>query len=108
MTLTYRNILDLIPAFKDLSTVPMPAATALKVAMIITKIDAAYEQFNKMRAELYAQYEAKENMNEIFQTKLNELLINTVEINAEKISINELEKVFMTPKQAFALMQFIK
>jgi len=35
MTLTYKDILDSIPEFKELSSIPMPAATAFKIMNIM-------------------------------------------------------------------------
>ena len=107
MTLTYKDILDSIPEFKELSSIPMPAATAFKIMNIMCQIDQINEKFNQVRASLAAKYSEPDN-NEILQTKINELLLAKVDVNIEKITINDLNNVIITPKQAFTLAQFMK
>lgn len=107
MTLTYKDILDSIPEFKELLNIPMPAATAFKIMNIMRQIDQINEKFNQVRASLAAKYSEPDN-NEILQTKINELLLAKVDVNIEKITINDLNNVIITPKQAFTLAQFMK
>ena len=107
MTLTYKDILDSIPEFKELSNIPMPAATAFKIMNIMRQIDQINEKFNQVRASLAAKYSESDN-NEMLQTKINELLLAKVDVNIEKITINDLNNVIITPKQAFTLAQFMK
>ena len=101
----------------------MPARTAFKVARLIRELDKENEMFDKQRIDIVTRYAKRdengdmvEENNQVlidddkmqqFQDEFNALLDTEVEVNAEKLDIEDLGDIELTPKQIMNLEKFI-
>lgn len=121
-----RNIVESADIMRDLSTKSLKGRAAFRVARLLRELEKEFTLFNEKRMDLikdYAQKDAEtgeiksdengnvtlepERLNEFYQ-KLEELLNTEVEINAEKISIDDFGDADFTPAQIINLEAFIE
>ena len=120
---TLNDIITNNNLFREIHSKPMPARTAFKVARLIRELDKENEMFDKQRIDIVTRY-AKRNENgdmveennqvlidddkmQQFQDEFNALLDTEVEVNAEKLDIEDLGDIELTPKQIMNLEKFI-
>lgn len=120
-----RNIVESADIMRELSTKTLKGRAAFRVARLLRELEKEFTLFNEKRVELIREYAQKdengeiksdengnvtlepERLNEFYQ-KLEELLNTEVEINAEKISIDDFGDVDFTPAQIINLEAFIE
>ena len=120
---TLNDIITNNNLFREIHSKPMPARAAFKVARLIRELDKENEMFDKQRIEIIKQYAKRdekgdfieengqviidENKIKEFQEEINSLLTTEVEINAEKLNIEDLGDIQLTPRQTLDLEKFI-
>lgn len=120
-----RNIVESADIMRELSTKTLKGRAAFRVARLLRELEKEFTLFNEKRVELIREYAQKDENGEIksdengnvtldqtrlneFYEKLDELLNAEVEINAEKIDIDDFGDVDFTPAQIINLEAFIK
>ena len=120
-----RNIVESADIMRELSTKTLKGRAAFRVARLLRELEKEFTLFNETRVELIREYAQKDENGEIksdengnvtldqarlneFYEKLDELLNAEVEINAEKIDIDDFGDVDFTPAQIINLEAFIK
>lgn len=103
----------------------LKARVAYKLARIIREIDNEFSLFQKSREQLISKYAEKDNEGKIifndegncviekdkidlFNKEINELLETNVELNADYISLNDIENENFTIEQMNILSLFIE
>ena len=120
---TLNDIITNNNLFREIHSKPMPARTAFKVARLIRELDKENEMFDKQRIDIVTRYAKRdengdmvEENNQVlidddkmqqFQDEFNALLDTEVEVNAEKLDIEDLGDIELTPKQIINLEKFI-
>ena len=116
ITITIKDLLNVIPVLRSLIDKPFKGATAFRLARLMREIDREVILFESARAKLAEKYGKRDkNNNFIFDSSGNILLeeekmeecneemlsiLNTViEINADKISAEAFEDIEITPSQ---------
>ena len=125
ITLTLEQLINSTEALRSLSQKPLKARCAYAVGKILRAADAEMTSFNETRKELIDKYGEKdekgilkedengnvhiimEKLND-FNTELQELLATTIEINANKISIDDIGEIEFTPAEITQLEDFIE
>lgn len=122
------DILNSEETLKKLMDVPMKGKVAYKLARIAREVDKESQLFNDERNKLIEKYAERDeegnfkpNENgqiyvdvtnlervEQFTNEINELLETEIEVNAEKLSLNDLDETGMTPKDFNKMMVFIE
>lgn len=118
-----QEIADNIELLNDFAKQKLPAATAYKAARILKLITEEYNLYQQSRTNLidkYCERDENGNMkvegnNAIIQkdkvdecnAELQQLLDTTVELNAKKLSIKELDGLEFTPGQMALFSVFI-
>jgi len=123
--ITLNDILNNAEIFRELSTKSLPVKTAFKVARLIRELDKENITFDESRRQIIEKYAERDENGIIKQTpegniqlqpdkieecnnELVELLNTTIEINVDKISIDALEDIKITPAQMINLEAFIE
>ena len=122
---TLNDIVNSSSTFRELSEKQLPIRVAFKIARLIRELDKENVTFENSRKAIIEKYAMRDETGKITQAdngniilqqdkiiecnnELNELLSTEVEINADKISIEELEKIEMTPAQVYNIEAFIE
>lgn len=122
---TLNDILNNSEIFRELSSQALPVKTAFKVARLIRELDKENTTFDESRRQIIEKYADRNEDGTIKQTaegniqlqpnkieecnkELIELLNTTIEINADKININALGDIKLTPAQMINLEAFIE
>lgn len=122
---TIKNILNNIKTFQQLSEESLPIKTAFCIARLIRELDKENAVFEDCRKKIIEKYAEKTETNEIktdlrdniiiqkeyleeFNKEILDLLETVVNINAEKIELDNIENIKLTPAQAIALEPFLK
>jgi hypothetical protein len=122
---TLNDILNNAEIFRELSTKSLPVKTAFKVARLIRELDKENTIFDESRRQIIEKYAERDENGIIKQTaegniqlqqdkieecnnELVELLNTTIEINVDKISIDALGDIKITPAQMINLEAFIE
>ena len=120
---TLNDIITNNNLFREIHNKPMTARAAFKVARLIRELDKENEMFDKQRIEIIKQYAKRdengdmveennqviidENKLNEFEKEFNSLLETQVEVNAEKLNIEDLGDIQLTPQQTMSLEKFI-
>ena len=123
INVTLNDIISNNNLFREIHSKPMPARAAFKVARLIRELDKENEMFDKQRIDIVTRYAKRdENGNvmeqdnqilidddkmEEFQNEFNSLLETEVAVNAEKLDIDDLGDIELTPRQTMDLEKFI-
>ena len=119
-----RNIVESADIMRELSGKSLKGRAAFRVARLLREVEKEFTLFNEKRVDLIREYAQKDENGEIkseengnvtldpdrlteFYQKLEELLNAEVEINAERIDINDLDDIELTPAQVINLEPFI-
>ena len=120
ITMTVNDLLNVIPVLRELLNKPFKGATAFKLARLMRELDKETTLFEESRQKLAEKYgERDENGNLVFsengniqlQTdKLEEcnaemlgLLNTTIEVNADKISMEAFDDIDLAPAQVMVI-----
>ena len=126
--LTVQEMIDSIPTLRELSNKQLKSKVAYKLARIAREVDKESQLFNDERNKLIEKYAERDeegnfkpnengqiyvdvtNLEKVeqFSNEINELLETEIEVNAEKLSLNDLDETGMTPKDFNKMMVFIE
>ena len=124
INVTLKNIVESADIMRELSQKSLKGRVAFRVARLLRELEKEFTLFNEKRVDLIKEYGEKDENGELktddkgnvnlAQDKLNEfykrmedLLATEVEINAEKIDINDLGDIDFTPSQIINIEPFI-
>ena len=125
ITVKISELLNSVETLQKLSTKDFKAKLAWQIARLLKAAEAEIQSFNDTRIQLIRKYGEKgedgqlitdENgnckivENEVgnFNSELNDLLNSIVEINGNKIDIEQLEDLDFTPSEMSILEPFIE
>ena len=124
ITVKIANLLNSTEVLQKLANKELKARLAWSVARLLKAADQEIQEFNETRMNLIRKYGEKDTNGELitdekgnckipddvintFTNELNDLVSSEVEINANKININDLENLDFTPSEMTALEMFI-
>ena len=124
ITVKINDLLNSTEALQKLSKTDLKAKLAWQISKLLKAADKEIQEFNESRMKLIQKYGEKDESNELvtdengnckivagsieeFSDELNELINSDVEINANKIRINDLDSINFTPVEMNALEIFI-
>ena len=124
ITVTLNDVRNSGEALRKLAQQPMSARTAYKIARLSKAIEAEYAIFSEGQRGLIEKYAERDENGEFVRldensikiktdcvekcnTELFELLNTEVEINAEKLQLEELDNISISPSELNTLMPFI-
>lgn len=125
IALKLEQLVNSANALKNLSNKPLKAKSAYATARILKAADQEMTSFNDTRMELVRKYGIKDENNELildengnaqidlehrnaFNEEFNELLQSSIEINANKIRLDDLGDIDFTPSEMAQLEDFIE
>ena len=123
ITLKLQEMVNSVALINNLMNQSLKAKTAYKIARIAREIEKEYKLFDEARMNLVNEYGKREDGQLIEQDgnylidqdkiegynhAAEELLNTIIELNLEKLDINELDNVELTPQQMILLEPFIK
>ena len=125
ISVTLEQLINGSDAFKTLSQKPLKARTAYAVGKILKSVDTEMQSFNDARMELIRKYGEKDDNNELktdeqgnvrilpevldsFNNELHDLLETLVELNVNKIRIDDIEDINFTPSEMAQIGDFIE
>lgn len=128
ITVKLNDVLNSEETLKKLMDVPMKGKVAYKIARIAREVDKESQLFNDGRNKLIEKYAERDEENnfilnndgqayidiensekvEQFSNELKELLETEIEVNAEKLTLDDLDEAGLTPKDFNQLMTFIE
>lgn len=123
--LSVREILEIIPVLKDLSSQTFNGKAAFNVARIIRETTNEIQSFDQARQKLISEYCEKqengmpildENNNyriakkniEIFNNSIQDILQSKINLNINYLNLNDIINIQCTPQQMLALQPIIK
>ena len=124
ITLKISDLLNATETLQSLSQKSLKAKLAFSVAKLLKGAEAEIQQFNDTRMKIITKYGEKDENGELktdekgnckiaqetvneFSSELTELLQTEVEINANKLSMNDLENIEFTPNEMVLLEPFM-
>lgn len=121
---TLNDILNNNDIFRQVYQSPMPARTAFKIARLIRELEKENTTFNESRDKILEKYAMRDDngammqednqvmispdRTEDFQKEIDSLLKTSVEINADKLTLDDLADVSLSPKQIIDLGNFLE
>ena len=122
---TITDILNGTEILQKLSNTGLKAKLAWQVSRLLKAVDKEVQEFNETRMALIKKYGEKDENGELitddkgnckiitenvekFSAELNELVAAEIEINANKIKMDDLENIDFTPSEMVALEPFIE
>lgn len=123
--LTVQEMIDSIPTLRELSNKQLKSKVAFRVARLLREVQAESETFETARVNLVKLYAAKDENGEIktdengntyieqdkieeFNKELRDLLDNTITINGDKLSLDDLGDETFTPQQMLSFSAFLE
>ncbi len=124
ITVTIAQLLNSIDVLQKLAKMQLKAKLAWSVARLLKAADAEIQDFNNTRLDLIRKYGEKDENEQLitdengnckikpdeisnFTNELTEVTASEIEINANKIHINDIENLDFTPADMAALETFI-
>lgn len=125
ITLKMGDLLNATDTLQKLSQQELKARLALQIARMLKEAEREIQNFNEIRMNLIKKYGEKDESGEIitddngnckiipesvtvFSKELNELVEMEVEINANKIKLDDLDSLDFTPSEMVTLEPFIE
>lgn len=117
IVVTYKDIQNSNSIFREISEQQMSALTAYKIAQLIKELEEKNLKFDILRQQLIKQYGNENNEHSItvprakaqeFTKEMEKLLNSEIKIEANKLELEDLKEIKLTPKQMFYLSKFIK
>lgn len=125
MTVTLKDILESQEVMQQLSAKPLRGRTAFQVARLLKMLDNELSTYNDTRMKIVEQYAKRkedgsfelndrneyqftaENM-QSFVNEINKLLEEQITVDANPISLADLDSIEFTPSEMVALEPFIE
>lgn len=125
ITLKMSDLLNATDTLQKLSQKELKARLALQIARMLKEAEREIQNFNEIRMNLIKKYGEKDESGEIitddngnckiipesvtvFSKELNELVEMEVEINANKIKLDDLDNLDFTPGEMVTLEPFLE
>lgn len=125
INISLRELVDSSETMKKLSQKSLKGKTAYYIARLLREIDKELTLFNETRGNLIKKYGEKDENGDLkidengickfipeemekFYSEMNDILNNIIELNANKINLNDLEELNFTPNEMIALEPFIE
>ena len=116
---TAKDIMDSVEVLKKLMEKDLKAKTSYKISRLVREVEKELNEINKTyqgivikygepSEENSDQYVVKENNIEEYNKEINEFLMSEVELNVNKIPIEELENENFTPTEIIKLEPFME
>ena len=119
------DILNSIPVFREVSTKTLPVKTAFRIARLIRELDKENTTFDDSRRKIIEKFAERDENNNMKQTEEGNIVIQTdkiefcnkemtdllnmvVEVNADKLNIDDFGDIEITPIQMLAMDSFIE
>lgn len=119
------DLLNATETLQKLSQKELKAKLALSIARLLKEAEREIQNFNEVRMNLINKYGEKDEKGELitddkgnckiipdgietFSKELNDLVTTDVEINANKLKLDDLENLDFTPGDMVALEPFIE
>ena len=124
ITVKISNLLNSTEVLQKLSKTQLKAKTAWQVSKVLKLAEEEMQTFNDTRMEVLKKYAEKDENGELitdennnckimpdkiseFNDELTELLDNNIELNVNKINIEDLNDIDFTPAEMNSLEAFI-
>lgn len=124
INITLEQLINSSDGLKALSEKKLKARCAFAVAKLLKAADEEITRFNETRMELITKYGEKDEQNQLksdeqgnvhiprevlddFNSELKELLDTPIEINSNKIKIEDIGDIEFTPNEMSQLDEFI-
>ena len=125
INLKMNDLLNATETLQKLSQKELKAKLALQISRILKEGEREIQNFNEVRTNLINKYGEKDSEGQLvtdendnckipndqvdnFSKELNELVNMDIEINANKVKLDDLENIDFTPADMFALEPFIE
>lgn len=125
ITLTINEIINSVPVLEKISQFSTNGIVAFKIARLIRELNKEIELFEKQRVEMIEKYcerdesgqmvmiddsqvKIKEDNISKYNNELREILNTQVEINANKIPLNSLEEIKISPQDALLIDNLVE
>ena len=125
ITVTLENIINSAESLRALAQKELKGKTAYRVSRMLRELDSEYSLFNETRAELIKKYGVRDENGELvvsengdytlekehiedFYKEINDLLKNEIELNVNKIDLDDLGDITFTPNEMLMLEPFIE
>ena len=125
INVTLNDILNSAETFREISNKSVPVKTAFRIARLIRELDKENATFDESRRKIVEKYAERDEAGGMKQTEdgnvilqqnkiaecngeMIDLLNTTIEINAEKLHIDDLGDIELTPTQMLGLEAFIE
>lgn len=124
---TLKSVIDNLDTFQTISQKSeiLPAVLAYKLTRILLQLENEINIFHKAREQLLNKYCQKDNNGQFitdekgsillqdgveqnFNEEFNQLINTTIDLNVNKIKLNELEPLQLSLQQMTALMPYIE
>ena len=124
--ITLKDLLDSTEVLKKLSQKQLKGKTAYKVARILREVESEFNLFDETRRNIVQQYgEKDENGNlkinmktneyifseenlKIVTDEINNILASNVNLNVNKIELNEIENIDFTPAEMMLIQAYVE
>lgn len=120
-----REIIDSTDVLRKLAGENLRGRTAFQISKLLKKLEEELDLFNKTRVEIIKKYGEKDDNGELktddngnvkiveesvnaFNQEMLDLLNQEIEINANPITLDDLENINFTPAEITTLMPFIQ
>ncbi len=116
MKITLENLYNGQPVFSKIAHQEMPVGVALKVMRLVATLEREHGSAEEVRNKLVekygrvredGQFEVKRENIQMFQEELNKLFVEELTIDHEKIPLNDLGEIKLTPAELFAMQPFV-
>lgn len=113
---TISAIINSITPMRKIANLTMDGRGAIRVARLIREVEKESLSFEKAQQDLLKKYGRTvdnqividKSQLDVYNEEIQKILDEAVEINAEPLDIELIEKVELTPLEADCLMSFIK
>ena len=123
--MTVQQIIDSIPALREINEKTMPAKTAYQFARIIREVENELKNFQEARNKLIERFGKKDEAGKLieddqgnveifsekkdaFKKEANELMNTKIHINCEQIALEDILDNEFSPEKINNLLLFIK
>lgn len=123
--ISLNDILNATETFKVIMQQSVKGSLAFKIARLARELDKEMTTFNEERQKLFQKYGEKDENGELvidenniikfpsenidlINEELNSLLSTEVEVNADKLPVNEVDQFELTPQQMMNIEMFFE
>jgi len=122
--ITINDLINSGDIFRELAQQPIKMRVAYNIARIIREVENEMKIFEETRRKLFDKYGEKDENGELlinadgnititpenislYNNEIQEVLNTSITLNAEKLNIEDLENIELTPNQVYLINAFI-